>query len=698
MSEDFPAGLAGFRAGSLLAGYQLLAQVGAGGMAVVFRARDERLGRLVALKILAPALASDPEFRRRFIGESGAAAVVDDPHIIPVYEAGQAGGVLFIAMRFVGSGDLQGVLDREGPLAPDRAAEFVSQVASALDAAHRAGLVHRDVKPGNIMVDTSADRPDHVYLSDFGISKRVMAPAGLTGTGQYLGTPVYSAPEQIRGLAVDGRTDQYALACVAYQLLTGAVPFERDDVLAVLSAQLSEPPPSAASRRPGLPGAADEVLARAMAKVPEERYGSCQEFAGALRAALGRTPNYPRSSASAPAGPQPAVTSPAEIPALAAGPAEQRELPDPRTGPRPRRGIVDRLSAIKAWTARHRFPVLALASAILAAAIVIPFVLKSPANSPGPANSASPAHSPSPASSPSYSRVGLDLPSPYRGNGVLSLTFSPSGSTLAIADFYLCLWDIPATGCTTASGFTAETSVAFSPDGETLAAGDINGGTYLLDLATLTITATLIDPSSKGAESVAFSPDGKTLAVGDFNGRTYLWNVATGSLAATLTDPGSKGVKAVAFSPDGKTLAAGDFNGRSYLWNVSAKTLTATLTDPGSTGVNSVAFSPHGTSLAAGDSNGRTYLWDVATKTRAATLTDPGNKGVNSVAFSPDGKTLAAGDGDGRTYLWNVGAKTLAASLTDPNSQNINSVAFSPDGKTLATGDASGIVNLWHII
>jgi serine/threonine protein kinase len=221
LSEDFPAGLAGFRAGSLLAGYQLLAQVGAGGMAVVFRARDERLGRLVALKILAPALASDPEFRRRFIGESGAAAVVDDPHIIPVYEAGEADGVLFIAMRFVGSGDLQGVLDREGPLALDRAAEFVSQVASVLDAAHRAGLVHRDVKPGNIMVDTSADRPDHVYLSDFGISKRVKAPAGVTGTGQYLGTPVYSAPEQIRGLTVDGRTDQYALACVAYQLLTG---------------------------------------------------------------------------------------------------------------------------------------------------------------------------------------------------------------------------------------------------------------------------------------------------------------------------------------------------------------------------------------------------------------------------------------------------------------------------------------------
>ena len=225
MSEDFPAHLAGFRAGSLLAGYRLEAKVGAGGMAVVFRARDERLSRLVALKILAPALASDSAFRSRFIAESRAAAAVDDPYIIPVYEAGEADGVLFIAMRFVPGGDLRRVLEREGALPPDRAAGFISPVASALDAAHRAGLVHRDVKPANILVDAREDRPDHVYLSDFGVSKAVSS-VGLTSPGQFVGTPDYSAPEQIQGRAVDGRTDQYALACVTYQLLTGALPFE----------------------------------------------------------------------------------------------------------------------------------------------------------------------------------------------------------------------------------------------------------------------------------------------------------------------------------------------------------------------------------------------------------------------------------------------------------------------------------------
>jgi serine/threonine protein kinase len=290
LSEDFPALLVGLRAGSVVAGYRLEAQVGAGGMAVVFRARDERLGRPVALKVLAPALAADPAFRRRFIAESRAAAMVDDPHIIPIYEAGEAGGALFIAMRLVRGGDLRAVLDREGVLPPARAAAFISPVATALDAAHGAGLVHRDVKPANVLVDAHADRPDHVYLSDFGVSKGAVSSVSLAGAGHFLGTPDYSAPEQIRGLAVDGRADQYALACVAYELLTGSVPFRRDQGMAVLLAHLSEPPPLLGARRPGLAAAADRVLARALAKDPEQRYSSCTEFADALREALGLAP------------------------------------------------------------------------------------------------------------------------------------------------------------------------------------------------------------------------------------------------------------------------------------------------------------------------------------------------------------------------------------------------------------------------
>src|ERR1017187_2769602 len=202
-------------------------------MAVVFRARDERLHRLVALKVLAPALARDGEFRQRFIRESRAAAAVDDPHIIPVFEAGEAAGALFIAMRFVPGGDVSGRARGTGPLPAARAAAIVSPVASALDAAHASGLVHRDVKPANMLLDVRPGRPDHVYLADFGLSKEALSSGGLTRSGQVLGTLNYCAPEQIEGKAVDGRTDQYGLACAAFEMLTGAPPFLHEQAAAL---------------------------------------------------------------------------------------------------------------------------------------------------------------------------------------------------------------------------------------------------------------------------------------------------------------------------------------------------------------------------------------------------------------------------------------------------------------------------------
>ena len=286
---DAADAVVGFGAGSRIAGYRLEERIGAGGMAVVFRARDERLTRPVALKILVPGLAADDHFRQRFVRESRAAAAVDDPHIIPVFEAGEAEGVLFIAMRYVPGGDVRSLVRREGPLSPARAMAIISPVASALDAAHAAGLVHRDVKPANMLVDTRPGRSDHVYLSDFGLSKGNLFSGVLTGPGP-MGTPGYMSPEQIQGHAVDGRTDQYALACAAFELLAGEPPFRRDEEIAVIYAHLSEPPPSLTSRRPDLPPAVDGVLARAMAKGPDDRYASCREFADDLRRTFGFAP------------------------------------------------------------------------------------------------------------------------------------------------------------------------------------------------------------------------------------------------------------------------------------------------------------------------------------------------------------------------------------------------------------------------
>ncbi len=290
MSEQTPPAPGDFGVGSHVAGYRLDEQIGRGGMAVVYRAHDPRLDRRVALKILAPELARDEEFRQRFIRESRAAAAVDHPNSIPIYEAGEADGVLFIAMRFVDGRDVQTLINQQDPLPTARVCDIVTQVASALDAAQAHGLVHRDVKPGNMLREATSGRaqPDHIYLSDFGLSKKSLgASAALTSQGQFLGTLNYVAPEQIEGRPVDGRTDEYALACSAFEMLAGQPPFRRDETLAIMWAQLSSAPPSLTGMRPDLPTAVDGVIAKALSKAPDDRYGTCLEFATALRQACG---------------------------------------------------------------------------------------------------------------------------------------------------------------------------------------------------------------------------------------------------------------------------------------------------------------------------------------------------------------------------------------------------------------------------
>jgi len=296
--------------GSRLAGYLLERQIGVGGMAAVYRALDENLGRVVALKVLAGSLAEDQAARERFVREARTVATVEHPHIIPVYAAGQDDGMLYIAMRFVAGPDLRAVIRKDGPLPVRRAAAFVSDMASALDAAHAVGVVHRDVKPANVLVDARAGRPEHGYLTDFGVARFVQSVGTLTLAGQFIGTPNYAAPEQISGPSVNGRTDQYGLACVTYELLTGSIPFRREEQLAVLYAHLQAPPPRLTAARPDLPDGVDQVLARAMAKAPRDRYDSCADYADALRDVLGLEPYDPRrsagSSATRPVSPSPA--------------------------------------------------------------------------------------------------------------------------------------------------------------------------------------------------------------------------------------------------------------------------------------------------------------------------------------------------------------------------------------------------------
>ena len=269
--------------GSELFGYRLDALLGRGGMGVVYRAYDPRLKRNVALKLIAPELSGDARFRERFLAETELAASLEHPNVVPIHEAGEVDEQLYLAMRYVEGGELKTLLHKEGQLEPGRAVAICGQVAAALDAAHERGLVHRDVKPSNVLLDEN----EHVYLADFGLSRR-LADRGVPGEeGLSVGTPAYVSPEQIEGGEVDGRADVYALGCLLYECLTGQAPFLRASELAVLWAHMQEPPPTPSEHKPDLPGEIDAVIATAMAKNPDDRYGSCSELVEAAGEALG---------------------------------------------------------------------------------------------------------------------------------------------------------------------------------------------------------------------------------------------------------------------------------------------------------------------------------------------------------------------------------------------------------------------------
>jgi serine/threonine protein kinase len=305
------------RIGSELAGYRIESVLGRGGMSVVYLAEDQSLHRRVALKVLAPDLARDERFRSRFIRESEMAAGIDHPNIVPIYQAGEADGLLFIAMRYIRGSDLKTVIELEGRLDSARATSIVRQAANALDAAHAQGLVHRDVKPANLLLAPGPDpeQPDQVYLSDFGLTKRPTSRSGLTNTGQFIGTVDYMAPEQIEGKTIDGRVDVYSLGCVLYECLTGDVPYPKDNEVAVIYAHLQQAPPSVAAIRPDLPPEIDEVIAQAMAKDPDGRYATCGAMAKALRSVLAPSsaPELP-VSVEAPPARGPATPAPARRP------------------------------------------------------------------------------------------------------------------------------------------------------------------------------------------------------------------------------------------------------------------------------------------------------------------------------------------------------------------------------------------------
>jgi predicted Ser/Thr protein kinase len=302
--------------------YRIEEYIGRGGMGVVYRAEHMHLGRKVALKLLAPELAENGSFRERFVRESRLAASIDHPNVIPIYEAGEYEGNCFIAMRYVDGVDLKQVIRGSGPLGVERTLFYTQQIAGALDAAHAKDLVHRDVKPGNVLV---AGGTDHCYLTDFGLTKAMSSNTGFTATGQFVGTTDYCAPEQIEGKPLDRRTDVYSLACVFYECLTGHPPFRRETDMATMWAHIQEPPPAITRERGDLPESLDTVLATAMAKSKEDRYPTCSSFSAAAMAALETATGV--SYAGSATHPKPTPAPPAAPAAPAAPPAAAYAAP-----------------------------------------------------------------------------------------------------------------------------------------------------------------------------------------------------------------------------------------------------------------------------------------------------------------------------------------------------------------------------------
>ena len=721
--------------------FRILRKVGQGGMGAVYEALHLRFNERRALKVMCPEVANDPEFVKRFEREAILTRSLQHPNAVRVDDIDEAeDGRPFIVMEFVEGQSLKHLIQEQGPLPGPRVCAIIKQVAAALEAAHQLGMVHRDIKPDNIVL-LPTPHGEQAKVLDFGIAKLKEArlgDPGLTATGVVIGTPQYMSPEQAlgkRGEDLDGRSDLYSLGVVMYQMLTGELPFNADTTLALLHAHAFEPPQPIGQRRPDLhiPAPIAKLVMQCLEKKPENRPASGRVLIDELERA---EQEVERKSA-------PAMT-------------RRIEKPSPLGQALPASQPVAAETWMRRWSRGWRFALLlgayllgvgvagapfgGLLELVMLVAVLgslaaggwylagrkrgvrrgVGFVLLTVLATLTAMMIWDTAHR-------IKYRYTQNLPTPSvpvetpairtirasKGR-VECVAFSPDGTLLASGsnDHTVKLWDVQ-TGelkRTLAGHDFIVGAVAFSPDGQTLVSGAWDDTVKLWDVNSGRLKTTI--KTSNGVFAVAVSPDGKLLATGGRSNEhpennLELWEMPTGKPRGLLKGH-TDAVFSLAFSADGSILASGSSDNTVKLWDPQTGTVKRTVTGQPSGGtVPRLAFSPHGTLLAiAGlDPNDDIQLFDMAS---GASRLIEGSFGY-SLAFSPDGKTVAVGaNGAGQIELLDVVSGTLKRKLKGPRGV-VASLVFSPDGLTLASGSVqykpgtdeteieAGTINLWPL-